>query len=86
MTEEFQKNWSMLKGKTTELILNYSSKLRGSNYAVVLHINYIGLSGTSHQSGAIRALYCLGQGQWTILVKCIPHWTWKSEPESFKGY
>lgn len=49
MTEEFHKNRFMLKGKTTELILNYSSKVEISNYMVVSHIDHIGLSVTSHQ-------------------------------------
>lgn len=76
----------MLKGKTTELVLNYSSEVGSSNYVVVSHIDHIGLSVTSHQSGGIKAFYYLGEGQWTILVKYIPHRTQKFEPECFKGY
>lgn len=61
----------MLKGKKAELVLNYSSKLTRSNYVMVLHINSIGLSVKSQQSDVIKALYCLGQGQWTILLKYV---------------
>ena len=83
---EFQKNWTMLKGKKTEPVLNYSSKPMGNNYVMVLHINPIPSSVVSHLSDRTKAFCCLGQGQWTILVKFIAHWKWKSEPVSFKGH
>ena len=83
---EFQKNWPTLKGKKTETALNYSSKPMGNNYVVVLHINPIPSSVMSHLSDMTKAFCCLGQEQWTILVKFIAHWKWKSEPVSFKGH